>query len=228
LRYRVTQPTVVAPEVNRVTQSWRLAQLCGLLTALSAMATSTPVIWPQVSINVYNDANVRDKILSDAEREATRIYLNAGVETIWIDCRTSKKTPNPAAACAAPLCRTHLTLHIVAWTSHDRDSIFGIAFLSQSGEGTYSDVFYPSAEKLHTDGRTSLSRVLGHVMAHEIGHLLLGTNSHSALGLMRPHWQKEELRSMEMGTLLFTPQQGKQMRIRLGPASPALELGSEQ
>ena len=29
-------------------------------------------------------------------------------------------------------------------------------------------------------------------MAHELGHLLLGTNTHSASGLMRPIWRPEE------------------------------------
>ncbi len=181
------------------------------------------MIRQKVSINVYNDASVPDKILAEAEKEATRIYLNAGVDTVWIACRTSKTTPNPLGACVARLSRTHLTLHIVARASQDRDSIFGIAFLSQLGEGTYGDVFYPSVEKLYTEGGTSLSRVLGHVMAHEIGHLLLGTNSHSPLGIMRPHWQKDELRSMGMGTLLFTPQQAKQIGIRLDLANPPQE-----
>ncbi len=30
--------------------------------------------------------------------------------------------------------------------------------------------------------------LLGHVIAHEIGHLLLASNKHSRRGLMQPHW----------------------------------------
>jgi hypothetical protein len=52
-------------------------------------------------------------------------------------------------------------------------------------------------------------------MAHEIGHLLLGTNAHSPMGIMRPNWQGQELRSIGMGTLLFTPDQGRSMQTKL-------------
>jgi hypothetical protein len=52
-------------------------------------------------------------------------------------------------------------------------------------------------------------------MAHEIAHLLLGTNSHSAEGIMRAQWQKEELVSATKGELLFTARQAQAMRQRL-------------
>jgi hypothetical protein len=81
--------------------------------------------------------------------------------------------------------------------------------------GVYGDVFYPLVEKLHSDCHASLSRVLGHVMAHEIGHLLLGLRSHSALGIMQPDWQGEALRRIGMGTLLFTVEQARNMREKL-------------
>ena len=45
--------------------------------------------------------------------------------------------------------------------------------------------------------------VLGYVLTHEIGHLLLGSNSHSVSGIMSPHWNDEELRRISEGTLLF-------------------------
>jgi hypothetical protein len=53
------------------------------------------------------------------------------------------------------------------------------------------------------------------VMAHEIAHLLLGTNSHAAEGIMRAQWQREELLSASKGELLFTPGQSRVMRQRL-------------
>jgi len=52
-------------------------------------------------------------------------------------------------------------------------------------------------------------------MAHEIAHLLLGTNSHAAEGIMRAQWQKDELLSASKGELLFTPRESQVMRERL-------------
>jgi hypothetical protein len=49
-------------------------------------------------------------------------------------------------------------------------------------------------------------------MAHEIGHLLLDSNSHSGAGIVQPHWDPEQMRLLLMGALLFVPEQSKLMR----------------
>jgi hypothetical protein len=173
----------------------------------------------QVTIAIHNDARVPESVLTEAAQEASRIFRQAGVETDWIVCHSSNAGTSTQPDCLSPVDLTHYSLRIVMWSSRLGDSTFGIAFLSEKGVGTYSDVFYPSVEKLHSDCDTSLSRVLGHVMAHEIGHLLLGSQSHSALGIMQPHWQRAELRRIGMGTLLFTAEQARSMRQKLLPNS---------
>jgi hypothetical protein len=188
------------------------AVLClSLLTiAVPGLANEAPAK-PHVTINVYNDAGVSEQVLAEAEQEATRIFHKAGVENVWVECRLWKPDPDRSSRCQPPVGPTLLALRIVPWSSKLRDSVFGIAFLSAEGEGTYTDVFYVSVEKLHEDFHANLSRVLGHVMAHEIGHLLLGTNAHSPVGIMRPQWEGPELRSIGMGTFLFTPEQARTM-----------------
>jgi len=37
--------------------------------------------------------------------------------------------------------------------------------------------------------------LLGRAMAHEVGHLLLGTREHAAAGLMRGKWTSRELKT---------------------------------
>jgi hypothetical protein len=46
-------------------------------------------------------------------------------------------------------------------------------------------IFYPRVETMAADGDASLADILGHAMAHEIGHLLLGP-SQPPVGIMRP------------------------------------------
>jgi len=196
----------------------QVAKACfiwGFLTiAFSGLASETPTK-PQVTINVYNDAQVSEQVVTQAEQEATRIFRKAGVDSVWIECPSSKAGPKRTSECQPPSAPTHLALRIVPWSSKLGDTVFGTAFLSPEGEGTYSDVFYDSVEKLHQDWHASLSRVLGHTMAHEIGHLLLGTNAHSPMGIMRPNWLGQELRSIGMGTLFFTPDQARSMQTKL-------------
>jgi len=185
-----------------------------LTIAVRGVANEVPAK-PHVTINVYNDAGISEQVLAQAEQEATRIFHKAGVENVWVECRLWKPDPDRSSRCQAPVGPTLLALRIVPRSSKLRDSVFGIAFLSAEGEGTYTDVFYVSVEKLHRDFHANLSRVLGDVMAHEIGHLLLGTNAHSAVGIMRPQWQGPELRSIGMGTFLFTPEQARTMGDKL-------------
>jgi len=184
-----------------------------MIFAFPGLARERPTR-PQVTIDVYDDAKVSEQVLAQAEEEATRVFRRAGVDSVWIGCISLKADLHRDSECQ-PEGPTHLALRIVPWSSKLRNDVFGTAFLSAEGEGTYSDVFYQSVEKLHKDWHASLSRVLGHVMAHEIGHLLLGTNAHSSTGIMRPHWQSQELRSIGMGTMLFTSEQAGSMQAKL-------------
>jgi hypothetical protein len=63
--------------------------------------------------------------------------------------------------------------------------------------------------------------MVGGVMAHEIGHLLLGSNSHSETGLMREIWSLKDLTRNRPDDWLFSPAQREElhsgrMRFRIG------------
>jgi len=60
------------------------------------------------------------------------------------------------------------------------------------------------------------SRILGHAIAHEVGHLLLGPSAHSPSGIMRGVWSPDDLKLMSWTYLLFTPSQSDQLRADLG------------
>ena len=54
--------------------------------------------------------------------------------------------------------------------------------------------------------------LLGSVMAHEVGHLLLGRNSHSSYGLMNGDWTRAELQKIGEGALVFVGAEKKKVR----------------
>ena len=54
--------------------------------------------------------------------------------------------------------------------------------------------------------------ILGCVIAHELGHLLLGTNSHSGKGIMQRRWESNQFRQLMTGSLIFTTAQAQLMR----------------
>jgi hypothetical protein len=129
-------------------------------------------------------------------------------------------------ACASVEWPTHLAVRVVPRSRLATNEVFGVAFLSARGEGCYSDIFYDRVMELHVDWTVSLADTLGNVMAHELGHLLLGSNSHSGMGIMRAHWQNEELRRLSRGGLWFTNEQADRMTGKLNRARPAGELAA--
>jgi hypothetical protein len=114
---------------------------------------------------------------------------------------------------------THLALRVVPQDERSTNEVFGAAFLSDEGTGCYSDVFYDRIIRLHAQWNVDLADILGNVMAHELGHLLLGSNSHAGTGIMRARWQGEELRRVSRGGLGFTKDEGNHMRglLNAGP-----------
>jgi hypothetical protein len=110
-------------------------------------------------------------------------------------------------------------VHIVNRQQKAKDAVFGTAFLNPEG-GVYADVFLDRVLGLREQSPgISLSRLLGCVLAHEIGHLLLGEHSHSRNGLMQAHWQFEQLQKIAMGNLLFDSKEAAQLRTRVAALS---------
>jgi hypothetical protein len=69
-------------------------------------------------------------------------------------------------------------------------------------EGTHIVVFYDriQAAMIEPDGVTTL---LGHVLAHEVTHILEGTVRHSAEGVLKAHWTTTDFSQMCWKPLKF-------------------------
>jgi hypothetical protein len=168
-----------------------------------------------VTVAVHNDAGVPMGTLIQAEHTAQEIFKQAGVNVEWVNCGTAAASTQVISSCRTTQFPTHLQLRIVRRSQNLTDSVFGVSFLGEDGSGCYSDVFLDPATELHEELHVSLATLLGHVAAHEIAHLLLGTNSHSPTGIMRAHWHREDLANADKGGLLFTTAQGQTMREKV-------------
>ncbi len=173
-----------------------------------------PADMPEITLSVYNEAGVPEKVLAKTKREVTKIFLPE-VKLTWLSCWSSRGQVATDPACRNRMVGSHLAVRIVPWSSRSGDSVFGVAFLSPEGLGTYSDVFYDPVQKLHKDRNIDIGTLLAHVIAHEVGHLLLGQHAHAQLGIMRSRWQGDELRSIARGGLLFTPSEIECIKARI-------------
>ena len=75
------------------------------------------------------------------------------------------------------------------------------------------DLFRVSAIARNTS--TGMPVLLGRAIAHEIGHLLLGSAEHARLGLMRALWSHDELRGLKPANWGFSSHEAAQMRQTL-------------
>lgn len=180
------------------------------LTTLQVSANAgTPL---PLEIYVYNQAGVPQSVLSRAEQRVTLILQFSGVQPKWLNCSQAGAGDRD---CSGPPAPGSVAVQIVHEPTKMRDEIFGAAFLGENGFGSQTDVFYDRINELHRDWDIALPELLGHVMAHEIGHLLLGFNAHSATGIMCPIWKDEQLSRAGRGELLFSGEQSKLIRQRL-------------
>lgn len=193
-----------------------------LLAAGLFIVFSNTAVWakdlaqesPGVAIAVFNDSGIPSEILRQAEEVSSHVFGEAGIHVDWVNCSPADEAPSGRVACRQAI-QQHLHLCIVRRSLNLRDSILGVSYLASDGTGVQADIFFEGIEKTAHKTFVDPAIILGHVAAHEIGHLLLGTNSHSAGGIMRAHWKMEELARAKKGLLLFTKSQSHQMTEKL-------------
>lgn len=197
---------------------WREKTIISLATtillATPAALAQTPPLYT-VTVSLFNDAHVPPSIVDSAEVIASRIFAQSGIELHWIQCGREEESVEEQRACSQTRFPEHLHVHIVNSDPHLKGSVFGISFLSADGSGSQADVFFTKIVWFHGVSLMEPGTLLGHAMAHELGHLLLGANSHSLTGLMSANWRTAHLTLMEQGGLLFSEEQSRKIRAKL-------------
>ncbi len=173
-----------------------------------------------LTIRVYDYTELRPSALERARREASRVLAEAGIGVRWEQCRTSDTETNQDESCAQ-----RAGAHVIQLRVHPREmskklttrSIeFGYSVPLEKGFGIIAGVYSDRTNEMVRSLGLDLHVVLGHTMAHEIGHLLLGTNSHAKEGVMRPKWGDREVRLASIGLLGFTEAQARRMQEQVG------------
>lgn len=96
------------------------------------------------------------------------------------------------------------------------DSSFGAALFTQEGRAVaYAYVFYGRVEKEVKNSACSAEALLGHVIAHEVAHLLLG-KGHAPLGLMCAKWDLKVPRKAACGRLWFGDDEAQRLHAAAG------------
>jgi hypothetical protein len=155
---------------------------------------------------VYDHANLGDGKLAEVENTTSEIFRRTGVQLVWIEgfgyAAKRRDELTPAREGPATLV-VKLQPESEAARYGVRSVCGGIGFAS--GAIIFVHRFDP---------RSTVSEVtrIGHVIAHEIGHVLLGPNAHSIVGIMRGTLLQQDWENAAQGTLGFTQSQSQQIR----------------
>ena len=181
----------------------------------AAISVSPARYEAEITVAVFNDAEISPDIVAGAEKTAGKIFVKAGIHTVWLNCGEPSEHAGGDSPCQSVPLNQRFDVRIVRDSMGLRSSVLGIAFLSEAGAGRQADVFYDGIARIRRESNIDAATLLGHVTAHELGHLLLGANSHALSGLMRANWTREELLTASMGGLLFSNSQSARMKARL-------------
>jgi hypothetical protein len=133
-----------------------------------------------------------------ARRTANAILDRAGVRIGWLECGLAGDSGETSVGCREPLRPNELVVRILsagpARYLPDAETL-GFAFVDTgTGAGSLATVYADRVRMLAQAACVRVDELLGKTIAHEIGHLLLGTNRHTGQGLMRASWSGAELR----------------------------------
>jgi len=171
-----------------------------------------------LTVSVFNDAEIPRPVLQTARARAEAVFDEAGIVLTWLDCGTPGNWVHEIG-CTDLAYPTHFSVRLAKDRRHGSGDVFGESFLDDRGEGDYACIYLTPLASSKTLGVLGEGELLGYVVVHELGHLLLGKDSHSPQGVMRPVWQFDDLQQAARGRLGFTSGQVERMRARYLSAS---------
>jgi hypothetical protein len=197
-----------------------------LLGAFVPLPTAAAVVLHEVPVRVYDTTGIALPTRTSALETARVTLVRAGVPIRWLQCAAREHVP----ACEKATAGGELVLRLVRSGGSGRAVASGAAALRSpvsllplgdafvdlgTQSGVLATVYLDRVTALADASASSVATLLGYAIAHEIGHLLLGSNTHGERGLMRPLWSRDELRRGRASDWTFTAPEVQAIRARL-------------
>jgi hypothetical protein len=168
-----------------------------------------------IFIRSYNNVGVPAPDLAVARAHAEAVLQQAGLNIVWGDCWVGDRQPASAPArCQEPV-GGDIVLRLQKTKEADRSRFVSMGFSLVGISGTapfLATVYVDRVDSVARGAGTDRLRVLGLAMAHEIGHVLLDSNTHAATGLMRADWSRRELRRKDAAAWSFLESEAAHVR----------------
>ncbi len=203
-----------------------------VLMLIVAMACTSVRAWPRrraprespgtipMVIRVYVYREIPKPMSRCARELVTLILARGGVTAEWQEGRAIRRGhagDKPSAGEAAPVLVTLRLMDAPAKPSADTTSrTLGFAVLDpETGRGDLTTVYVNRVLTLARRAHGSPGELLGAVIAHEIGHVLLGSQQHGRSGVMQAEWSEHTLRLERLDRMEFTSAELTRIHARL-------------
>ena len=167
----------------------RLFFVVVLLAAGSGAKAAEDALTPRRVVTVCLNPGVNGSMMYRGESTATQILKNAGIRLDW---RRDER-----------ICAQGQGIVVTVSLETPPNQHAGALAYALPFEGTRIVLFYDRV--LSAASPAAAPWILGHVLAHEIVHILQGLDVHSASGIMKPRWNKRDFDAMRRAPLPFTP-----------------------
>lgn len=199
------------------------------------VAAAEPSVDLQLTIRLYDYAKLDSETLTTAQQELDEILGKSGIGVSWLGCATSMDEAKTNRACASKMVATDIVLRLLRpeMTPGVSSEIgtFGVALVGPEvklprtasvllknverlGEGRHERMDYSIVHRSFSD-QVFLGRLLGYVMAHEVGHLLQNSSKHTSGGIMRGHWDVNVTARALTRSLHFSQREVKRIRAEV-------------
>jgi hypothetical protein len=168
---------------------------------------------PQITLAVCDQVGIAPGIWLTAKQQSMRILDSAGIDVVWMD--TNRKN-----SCMAESLDAYFVVVVSRNAPKGRDTFGTMGFVVRTGSHPRAYVFYDLVRSFvrsyepSDPQQSGMGVILGHAIAHEVGHLLIPGDAHGA-GIMRANWGYTEWREALAGALLFHPDDVKVIQEQL-------------
>ena len=168
-------------------------------------AAADPAAMGTLTIRVLDDhSGVDPKDWASAQATTGRILQKTGIKVRWVSVE-------PSSALTGDPRSVVLVLGHAALVPRGGGS--GLTILGHAArDAGVVRVFSRMVREVATQSGIPIADLLGHVIAHEIGHFLLGPEAHSPIGIMRDPLDLERVRTQG---LLFSAAQARSIQQTL-------------
>jgi hypothetical protein len=195
---------------------WIVSLILGLSVTEAKFTNAKLVLQqekPVLTVLVLDSVDTDSQTLNIARAETIRILDKAGIDLRWINPQGSEGLHLPSET------KSYVTVVIAGqppsgWTSPDSMGFAPARTGPYRRAYVFTSLISPSLQSFGIRGKSAFGIILGHAIAHELGHLLIPGEAHGN-GIMFPNWGYREWQQALQGTLLFAPLHAQALREAL-------------